>query len=81
MNETYPSASAQLLYGQINGRLIYTLTAKRLYDLSLSKKMSKRLWVYTSKLGIDRERDAVKGREGDLQVCEQDVGRAECPMR
>ena len=42
-NETnaYPRASAKLLYSLINGRLIYTLTAKRLYDLSLSEKSRK----------------------------------------
>jgi hypothetical protein len=46
---TYPHTSAQLLYHYINGRLVYTLTAKRLYDLSFSKKkkVEKTLMVYT----------------------------------
>jgi hypothetical protein len=45
---TYPRASTQLLYHYINGRLVYTLTVKRLYDLSFSKKkIEKTLVVYT----------------------------------
>ena len=35
---THPRARAQLLYREIDGRLVHTCTAKRLDDLSLPKE-------------------------------------------
>ena len=84
---TYPRARAQFLYRAVEGGLVYAMTAKRLYDLSLPEERRKNpayfgaFVVSIFRMG-GHEGEGGKGmRARALRVGEDDVRRAECPAR
>jgi hypothetical protein len=78
---THPRASAQLLYCEIDGRLVHTCTAKCLDDLPLPKERRKDSAMVGWHAQHDHERGAVGRFDGGGIVGEGERERARLRVR